>query len=390
MSYCRKCGFELEDDSLFCSNCGTPIEDDFVVASAANEQNREQAGKEQEHEKYEPEPVQKNQRTSLDDGKQKLNSAKQSLQETGDKAFAGMKSIAAQVGKTVEKSKAAADEEVKKEIEEQQRKKEDITIETGTKYMSDTDLWSWLKQKSKREHFYTEEPIEIEERDFMELVQKKIKENNVPARIEEKRIRWDRSNIERNVFAVKPITEVVNPFSCLLQFNKIGKFTFVENKMFITPPDLPAVPMKPLEIDETTKMKAKNALIGAVLIVVGLMLTLAISPVCLFVVLCGAIFVAAGWKSINLIRSIEEHNKRCAEQKEKWEEAWENWSNSIFVHSFQEDINGHLSRIFEAVYECIKQVSNETLKVQPVDVQEDNHNMNELEQLIARRKADYQ
>lgn len=388
MSYCRKCGFELEDDSLFCSNCGTPIEDDFVVASAANEQNREQARKEQEHKKYEPEPVQKNQRTSLDDGK--LNSAKQSLQETGDKAFAGMKSIAAQVGKTVEKSKAAADEEVKKEIEEQQRKKEDITIETGTKYMSDTDLWSWLKQKSKREHFYTEEPIEIEERDFMELVQKKIKENNVPARIEEKRIRWDRSNIERNVFAVKPITEVVNPFSCLLQFNKIGKFTFVENKMFITPPDLPAVPMKPLEIDETTKMKAKNALIGAVLIVVGLILTLAISPVCLFVVLCGAIFVAAGWKSINLIRSIEEHNKRCAEQKKKWEEAWENWSNSIFVHSFQEDINGHLSRIFEAVYECIKQVSNETLKVQPVDVQEDNHNMNELEQLIARRKADYQ
>lgn len=157
--------------------------------------------------------------------------------------------------------------------------------------------------------------------------------------------------------------------------------------MFITPPDLPAVPMKPLEIDETTKMKAKNALIGAVLIVVGLILTLAISPVCLFVVLCGAIFVAAGWKSINLIRSIEEHNKRCAEQKKKWEEAWENWSNSIFVHSFQEDINGHLSRIFEAVYECIKQVSNETLKVQPVDVQEDNHNMNELEQLIAREKS---
>lgn len=390
MSYCRECGLELEDDARFCPNCGTPTDDDSVVVTVANEQKEEEIKKEQDYEKHEQESVQKSQKFSSEDYKQKLSSAKQSLQETGDKAFAGMKSIAAQVGKTVEKSKVAADEEVKKEIEEQQRKKEDITIETGTKYMSDTDLWSWLKQKSKREHFYTEEPIEIEERDFMELVQKKIKENNVPARIEEKRIRWDRSNIERNVFAVKPITEVVNPFSCLLQFNKIGKFTFVENKMFITPPDLPAVPMKPLEIDETTKMKAKNALIGAVLIVVGLILTLAISPVCLFVVLCGAIFVAAGWKSINLIRSIEEHNKRCAEQKEKWEEAWENWSNSIFVHSFQEDINGHLSRIFEAVYECIKQVSNETLKVQPVDVQEDNHNMNELEQLIARRKADYQ
>ena len=167
MSYCRECGLELEDDTCFCPNCGTPIED-AVVVSVANEQKEEAIKKEQEYEQHKQESVQKSQKLSSDDYKQKLNSAKQSLQETGDKAFEGMKNFASQVGKTVEKSKAAADEEVKKEIEEQQRKKEDITIETGTKYMSDTDLWSWLKQKSKREHFYTEEPIEIEERDFME------------------------------------------------------------------------------------------------------------------------------------------------------------------------------------------------------------------------------
>lgn len=390
MSYCRECGLELEDDTCFCPNCGTPIEEDAVVVSVANEQKEEAIKKEQDYEQHEQESVQKSQKLSSDDYKQKLNSAKQSLQETGDKAFEGMKNFASQVGKTVEKSKAAADEEVKKEIEEQQRKKEDITIETGTKYMSDTDLWSWLKQKSKREHFYTEEPIEIEERDFMELVQKKIKENNVPARIEEKRIRWDRSNVERNVFAVKPITEVVNPFSCLLQFNKIGKFTFVENKMFITPPDLPEVPMRPLDIDEIMRKRASLVPSGIFIAVISFILLFIFRTLGLLGIICGVLFIVVGLKSFNKIQSIEAHNKKCAEQREKWETAWENWSNSIFVHSFQEDINGQLSRIFEAVYECIKQVSNETLKVQPVDVQEDNHNMNELEQLIARRKSDYQ
>ena len=389
MSYCRECGLELEDDARFCPNCGTPIED-AVVVSVANEQKEEEIKKEQDYEQHEQESVQKSQKISSDDYKQKLNSAKQSLQETGDKAFEGMKNIASQVGKTVEKSKAAADEEVKKEIEEQQRKKEDITIETGTKYMSDTDLWSWLKQKSKREHFYTEEPIEIEERDFMELVQKKIKENNVPARIEEKRIRWDRSNVERNVFAVRPITEVVNPFSCLLQFNRIGKFTFVENKMFITPPDLPEVPMRPLDIDEIMRKRASLVPSGIFIAVISFILLFIFRTLGLLGIICGVLFIVVGLKSFNKIQSIEAHNKKCAEQREKWETAWENWSNSIFVHSFQEDINGQLSRIFEAVYECIKQVSNETLKVQPVDVQEDNHNMNELEQLIARRKSDYQ
>lgn len=390
MSYCRECGLELEDDTCFCPNCGTPIEEDAVVVPVANEQKEEEIKKEQDYEQHEQESVQKSQKLSSDDYKQKLNSAKQSLQETGDKAFEGMKNFASQVGKTVEKSKAAADEEVKKEIEEQQRKKEDITIETGTKYMSDTDLWSWLKQKSKREHFYTEEPIEIEERDFMELVQKKIKENNVPARIEEKRIRWDRSNVERNVFAVKPITEVVNPFSCLLQFNKIGKFTFVENKMFITPPDLPEVPMRPLDIDEIMRKRASLVPSGIFIAVISFILLFIFRTLGLLGIICGVLFIVVGLKSFNKIQSIEAHNKKCAEQREKWETAWENWSNSIFVHSFQEDINGQLSRIFEAVYECIKQVSNETLKVQPVDVQEDNHNMNELEQLIARRKSDYQ
>ena len=88
-------------------------------------------------------------------------------------------------------------------------------------------------------------------------------------------------------------------------------------------------------------------------------------------------------------RAIREHNAKCAAQERAWNAAWENWKNSIFLHSFQEDINGQLSRIFDAVFETIKQVNAELFSDAKSVEQEESSKMNELEQLIARRKDEY-
>ena len=89
------------------------------------------------------------------------------------------------------------------------------------------------------------------------------------------------------------------------------------------------------------------------------------------------------------IDEIVSHNKRCMEQEEAWRKAWSDWQDSIFVHSFQEDVNGQLSRIFDAVFECIKQVNGEIFNIKQIAEKEEESNANELEQLIERRKNDY-
>ena len=59
------------------------------------------------------------------------------------------------------------------------------------------------------------------------------------------------------------------------------------------------------------------------------------------------------------------------------------------IHSFQENVNGQISRIYDAVFECIKQLNGELFTQQESAVDEESQTMNELEELINRRKATY-
>ena len=89
------------------------------------------------------------------------------------------------------------------------------------------------------------------------------------------------------------------------------------------------------------------------------------------------------------VAALEEHNRNCAAQEVAWNQAWNNWENSIFLHSFQENVNGQISRIYDAVFECIKQLNEELFSQKESAEQEESQSMNELEQLIARRKDSY-
>lgn len=103
---------------------------------------------------------------------------------------------------------------------------------------------------------------------------------------------------------------------------------------------------------------------------------------------CGIAFIIVGAVLYGNISSIKQYNKRCELQEQAWNRAWNDWQLTIFLHSFQEDINGQLSRIFDSVFGCIKQVSDEMFKGKAAIEEETSSNMNELEQIIARRKEE--
>jgi hypothetical protein len=72
-----------------------------------------------------------------------------------------------------------------------------------------------------------------------------------------------------------------------------------------------------------------------------------------------------------------------------WNNAWDTWEKNILLHSFQEDINGQVSRIYDAAFECIKQVNEELFNVTDYDEVTDSTTLNELEEMISRRKQEY-
>lgn len=387
MNYCPNCGLPYDETESECFNCGAQLNTHKNVPSRPSQ---------------EPPVVQTRKQT---DHSKEFDSFKATMKESAGKALTGAQGLATQVAKKVGETratiKAQAEEDVKKQqqkIEKDLQRKREKELQQkqaasngdNSQFMSSTELWSWLKQSAKRQMFYTEEVSSVSEEAFMTKIYQRMYENGVPAKIVRKNIQWDRSNVRRSNFFVKPMTNAINPLACLVQLNHVGKFTFVEEKTFIMPPDLPEVPMSPLPENQLYKTISRLlTTYGGLAMLIGVLLLFFEGGLGFGLLIAGIILIAIGSVVGAKNQAIIEHNKKCAEQEKAWNEAWQNWQNSIFLHSFQEDINGQLSRIFDSVFECIKQVSSEEFVATKVVEQEESSNINELEQLIARRKDEY-
>ena len=363
MITCKNCGSANEDGSAFCGECGAPL--DASKDSSA------------------PTP-------HIDS-----DAVVETITDVADKTVRGAKDLAGKINATVsttlENQRTKANEAAQKEIAQAQKKatKQTSTSVTGTDYMSSTELWSWLQKSSKRQHFFTEEENTLSAEEYISLLAKRIAESNVPANVHSRRIQWDRSNVMQDIYLVQPVSNAVNPLSCLVQFNHVGKFTFVEEKTFITPPDLPEVPEKKVPISEELRKQALYLPVGIGVAIIGLLFFAINATVGIVAILCGAALAWFGFSAQQKLNALQEHNRKCDRQEAAWNAAWGNWEDSIFLHSFQENVNGQISRIYDSVFECIKQLNSELFSQEGTGEDEASQSMNELEQLIARRKDNY-
>ena len=195
-------------------------------------------------------------------------------------------------------------------------------------------------------------------------------------------------------FNVQKVVDAVNKSACRVLINfteEEEKFIcqFVEEKVFITPPNLPPYPDEKIKINPNDKDGSGLFMIGILLIVVGLAL-ITVSPILtICLIMIAALLLFLGFSQSNSLNKKIEHNKRCEEQRKKWDKAWEDWENSVFLHSFQEEINGQVSRIYDSVFASIKQVSDELFNTDKKTEETEVMKMNELEQMINRRKDEY-
>ena len=66
------------------------------------------------------------------------------------------------------------------------------------------------------------------------------------------------------------------------------------------------------------------------------------------------------------------------------EEAWEEWRCSAFLHSFQEETNGRLGLIFDAVFSCVKELNGELFEGCCVREVDETMDMAKLEWLAGK------
>ncbi len=385
-----QCGNELEENDVFCPYCGKKVTSLSQEETHA-EQNQdefpqvlEETGTSREKEAETPILSQED-----------LQKVKTAVTDAAGKAVVGAQKIASTIGQKVEEQKAAIQQSVQREIQkanpvQENRVNAGSRVEYKSNYGRPWELWTWLKKDAKKQQFYSSTESDMTIDDYMSRVQEKINDNRVPAKIEQRKVYWDRSNVEQEVFMIRPETKAANPLSCLLQFNHVGNFTFVEEKTFITPPSLPKYPDSPIALDPNLAARAAWLMKGLLVVLAGaLCIFLGIRQIALILIIAGAVLAALGYFASIQVDAIREHNKDCEEQRIAWNKAWAEWKQNMFLHSFQEDTNGHLSRIFDSVFSCIKQVNSELFEGKAVTEEDESADMNELEQLIARRQEEY-
>lgn len=249
--------------------------------------------------------------------------------------------------------------------------------------VSHTKMWSELKQSSSRKLFYTENKPGISEEEYFRKLQEKLNENQVPAYLDTRRFEWDNAGVYRTQTIVVPNVTTANPNSCLLQVSHVGYFTFVEHKTFITPPNLPPYPenMKSVDSDGVRNSIIMGG-IGVLLVVFGLKM--------LILLVFGLVLIFLAYLAYKSCKEAQAHNSKVRQQRQAWNKAWDEWKKLSFVGAFEEDSNGEIGRIYEAVFETMNQVNKEVFHAEPASVENDTANLNELEDLIARRKKEYQ
>ena len=275
------------------------------------------------------------------------SAAKESINELTSTAYEGAKDVANKVNKSLKEKQQKEKDKYKK------YDGENIEVSLGL-----TPLWTWLKKDSKKEHFYNETELTLEENQFISAVQAKLNENMVPVQIAKEDVVWDRLDEYQSRYVIHSLDKnVVNPYSCLLSFNKIGKFTFVEENIFITPPKLTKVPGTKVDLPPNNGITL--ILYGVVAIIIGRVVGAEIAGLLLVCLIVGICLMGYGIMLNSNRASAIEHNKQVDKDIREWNRIWDEWERKSLMCSFQEDSNGQLSRIFDAVYDTVKQVSAE-------------------------------
>ena len=147
--------------------------------------------------------------------------------------------------------------------------------------------------------------------------------------------------------------------------------------------------MRPLTIGEDEQARAKCLSYGIMGIPCAIIISTISSDMGMMFFIIFAALAFYGYLGSRRLKEIKEHNEKCEKQLKAWNDTWNHWENSIFLHSFQEDINGQLSRIFDSVFECVKQVNQEIFNSKTISSDEERTSIYEMTEQIKNKREEY-
>lgn len=252
------------------------------------------------------------------------------------------------------------------------------------KNSSEINLWTWIKGGKSNKALYENDKVNVDKEEFLNVFAKKLKEKEIPVSLKKVEVNWNEGKQKSSECKVELKDEKLNnPISMLIQFEKVGKYTFVGDNTFITPPVLPEVPGEKVNVPEQT---------GAMFYIVGILIFVLASMFggyegpSTMSVFCALALIGIGAFYTYRRTSAISHNDDVKLQEIAWDAAWKKWHDEQVEYTFQQRSSGKLDCILSAVVRVLQETAKELFTVDPVMEDTEEISQKELEEAIALRR----
>ena len=104
-------------------------------------------------------------------------------------------------------------------------------------------------------------------------------------------------------------------------------------------------------------------------------------------IIVGIVLALIGGMSWVKYGEVHSYNESVELKQKQWNDAWDSWYSDRLYASFQEDVNGELSRIFDSVFSCIKQVNDDLFNdKQHMHEESERASINDMEELFHKHR----
>ena len=248
-------------------------------------------------------------------------------------------------------------------------------------------LWQSLGNSKSTNTIYTEDIADISEETFGLALQEKLDSNYIPARVERTRVEWEEAGISQKRLVIHSTDVKNSPMCFLVGLDRIGKYTFIEEKTVIYPPNLPSAPGTRVPVPATS---TKQVLIGIGIFLAAIALFAAHQvPFALLAIVASLCVIGLYIHACGDAAEAEAHNSNVTREEEAWERAWSDWENTKLMVAYLADTDDKIGRMHIAYSETIAQVTKELFNNRDGQVSVEKASQNDLRQAVEKRRASF-
>jgi len=265
-------------------------------------------------------------------------------------------------------------------------------------------IWSRLVLSSWRREFRCPEGLEVTNEEFAARLATAIQENRIPAEVTLRVVSWDSTSRQQARILVRytgsgSATDVLR---YLVGIDQMGRFTYVEEKTYFAPPDLPYVPREKRKVPRASTGMWIAILVAALIhFLIGYALEFwELSDWLTFVICKAPPFVLGGIALFGFAKDSEKMSQldevtnwnRAAESETRArEKAWDDWQSHILTAAYSSRIDDTLGRFVEAVRSTVSDVTQELFtdrNAELVKETEQETTREEIEAELKRRREE--